>query len=155
MNAIHEAINSYEAGPRTLRDAVAGMTAQQLRARPIAGKWSTLEVVSHLADFEIVCADRLKRIIAEENPPLRGGDPDLFAARLAYEARDLEEELGICELVRRQVTRILRTLPPEAFDREGTHSEAGTMTLLQMLVRINRHIPHHVKFIEEKRRALG
>ena len=57
-----------------LREAVAGMSQEQLIARPIPGKWSTLEVICHLADFEIVYADRIKRVIAENEPILFGGD---------------------------------------------------------------------------------
>ncbi|MEI8372264.1 MAG: DinB family protein [Planctomycetota bacterium] len=55
-------IDSYLDGPQLLRKAVAGMSQEQLVARPIPGKWSTLEVVCHLADFEIVCGDRIKRV---------------------------------------------------------------------------------------------
>jgi len=39
--------------------------------------------------------------------------------------------------------------------RVGVHSERGPLTLEQMLAMAIRHIPHHVKFIEEKRKALG
>ena len=70
-------IEDYLAGPQLLRQAVAGMSPEQLIARPIPGKWSTLEVVCHLADFEIVCADRIKRVIAENEPTLFGGDQKL------------------------------------------------------------------------------
>ena len=63
-------IDTYAAGPKTLRQAVAGMSRQQLTSRPVAGKWSTLEVVCHLADFDPILADRMKRVIAEEKPTL-------------------------------------------------------------------------------------
>jgi hypothetical protein len=43
-------IAAYEQGISDLKNAVAGMTTDQLQARPIPGKWSTLEVVCHLAD---------------------------------------------------------------------------------------------------------
>lgn len=148
-------IDQYLSGPQLLRQAVAGMTRAQLLARPIAGRWSTLEVVCHLADFEIVCADRLKRVIAESEPTLFGGDPDVFAARLAYHDRDLEEELQLIELVRRQVARVLRTCRPEDYQRRGIHSEVGPLTLESLLQRVINHIPHHVRFIEEKRKALS
>jgi len=36
-------VAAYEAGIEELRRAVQGMTAEQLLARPIAGKWSTQE----------------------------------------------------------------------------------------------------------------
>ena len=54
-------IDDYLSGPALLRQAVAGMTQEQLVARPVPGKWSTLEVICHLADFEIVYADRINR----------------------------------------------------------------------------------------------
>ena len=148
-------IDNYLDGPGILRKAVAGMTPEQLVARPIPGKWSTLEVICHLADFEIVYADRIKRVIAENEPTLFGGDPDAFAARLAYQQRDGEEELQLIELIRKQVARILRSLSREDFQRRGIHSESGPLTLETLVQRITGHIPHHVRFIEEKRKALG
>ena len=122
-------IEVYAFGPQLLRNAVAGMTREQLVARPIPGKWSTLEVICHLADFEIVGADRIKRVIAENEPTLFGGDEKVFAARLAYHERNAEEELLLNEQIRKQVTRILKTLKPEDFQRRGIHSEVGPLTL--------------------------
>lgn len=138
-----------------MRDSIVGMTDEQLRARPVAGRWSTREVVCHLADFEIVCADRIKRVIAENEPHLADGDPDLFAARLAYDQRDVDEELALIEATRKHVGRILRTLQADDFQRRGIHSKAGPLTLETFVQRITRHIPHHVRFIKEKRQAMG
>jgi hypothetical protein len=148
-------IEQYRAGPALLRRTVAGMTRDQLLARPIPGKWSTQEVVCHLADYEPIYADRMKRVIALKAPELLKGDPTLFAARLAYDHRDLEEELALIELVRKQMARILRTLTPPDFQRTGGHSRDGTLMLEVLLQRITAHIPHHVRFIEEKKRALA
>src|SRR5205809_4094463 len=110
MASLAELVEKYLVGPKTLRQAVAGMTREQLIARPVPGKWSTLEVVCHLADFEIVGADRIKRVVAEDHPTLPDGDENAFAARLAYHARELEEELQLIGSLRSQVGRILRTL---------------------------------------------
>ena len=148
-------IDDYVSGPQLLRQTVAGMTQEQLVARPIPGKWSTLEVICHLADFEIVFADRIKRIIAEHEPTLFGGDPNQFAGRLAYHERNAEEELLLITLIRQQIAHILRTLKPEDFQRRGLHSEYGPIILDAMIEHIAGHIPHHVQFIEEKRKALG
>ena len=78
--SVAAAIDEYLAGPVLLRQVVAGMTPEQLRARPIAGKWSTLEVVCHIAEYEPIYADRMKRVIALNDPELLKGDPGLFAA---------------------------------------------------------------------------
>jgi uncharacterized damage-inducible protein DinB len=147
-------INDYLAGPKKLRDAIAGMTGEQINAAPIPGKWSTRQIICHIADFEPVYADRMKRVIVEEKPTMFGGDPDAFAARLAYDQRDIEEELQLIESVRKHVARILKTLPPADFQRVGNHSERGPLTLETLLTNVTNHIPHHIKFIEEKRAAM-
>jgi uncharacterized damage-inducible protein DinB len=144
----------YLAGPAVLRHALTGMTREQLLARPIPGKWSTQEVVCHIADYEPIYADRMKRVIALEAPELFKGDPGLFAARLAYDHREVEEELALIEIIRKQMARILRTLKSEDFQRQGGHSRDGALTLEVLLQRITAHIPHHVRFIEEKKRAM-
>src|SRR5262245_15371213 len=120
-------IEQYLAGPGFLRRAVAGMTREQLLARPIPSKWSTQEVVCHIADYEPIYADRMKRVIALKEPELLKGDPALFAARLAYDHRDMEEELALIELTRKQMGRILRSLKPEDFQRQGGHSRDGML----------------------------
>src|SRR5262245_56903157 len=74
-------IEEYLAGPDFLRRTVAGMTREQLLARPIPGKWSTHEVVCHLADYKPIYADRMKRVIALDEPELLPGDPGRYFAR--------------------------------------------------------------------------
>jgi hypothetical protein len=148
-------IEQYLAGPDLLRRAVAGMTREQLLAKPIPGKWSTQEVVCHIADYEPIYADRMKRVIALDEPELLPGDPGRFAAQLAYDRRDTEEELALIELTRKQMAHVLRARKPEDFQRQGTHSRDGSLTLENLIQRVTGHIPHHVRFIEEKRRALS
>ena len=155
MSKMQSLIEAYLTGPKQLRQAVAGMTREQALARPIAGKWSTLEVVAHLADFDPILADRMKRVIAEENPSLVGADQDKFAKALHYLERDLNEELTIIEATRGQLARILRKLPDSALTRVGQHNERGPLTLEQLLTGTTKHLTHHLKFIVEKRQALG
>ena len=147
-------IDDYAAGPGRLRQAVAGMTDEQLDAKPIPGKWSTRQVVCHVADFEPIYADRMKRVIAEDEPTFFGGDPDVFAARLAYEDRDVDEEIRLIECTRRQMARILKSLTTADFRRTGNQFDDVRLDLTTLLTRITDHLPHHVRFIEAKREAL-
>jgi len=155
MSKIAEMVDAYVAGVGQLRQAVTGLSREQLLARPIPGKWSTLEVVCHLADFEPVLADRMKRIIALDKPPLAAADENLYAAKLAYHDRDLAEELAVIDVTRKQMARILRPLPDAALDRVGIHSERGPRTLADILSGATNHIAHHLPFIAEKRKALA
>src|ERR1700674_645183 len=101
MASLRQLIDDYLDGTKALRASVSGLTRDQLLARPVAGKMSTLEVVCHVADFDPIVADRMKRVIAEDNPTLLGADENRFLAALAYHDRDLEEELTIIEMTRR------------------------------------------------------
>jgi hypothetical protein len=49
----------------------------------------------------------------------------------------------------------LRQLPDAAFQRIGSHNERGAISLEKWLTIATNHIPHHVNFIQEKRRAMG
>ncbi len=159
MANLQNLIEQYLDGPNQLRQAIAGMTREQAQARPIAGKWSTLEVIAHLADFDPILADRMKRVIAEDNPMLVGADENKFAAALAYHDRDLEEDLRIVEATRGNRLKARRASCANAGVGVAAswqrHTERGPRTLEQLLTTSIGHIPHHVKFIHEKRLALG
>jgi uncharacterized damage-inducible protein DinB len=148
-------IDDYVAGPERLRLAIAGMTADQLDAKPVSGKWSIRQVVCHLADCEVVYAERIKRVIADDNPPLLNLDPDTFAAGLAYERRDVEQELQLIEAVRKHIAWILQAVGESCLQRTGQHSTDGRLTVETLLTRITNHISHHIRFIEEKRAAMA
>jgi GNAT superfamily N-acetyltransferase len=145
----------YEAGPERLRAAVTGMTRDDLLARPVPGRWSTLEVVCHIGDCEQFFADRMKRTLAMDRPLLLGAEGWRYPEPVRYHDRDPDEELALVRLTRRQVARTLRLVPPGAWQRPAVHSETGLVTLRQLLLHANRHLEHHVRFIEAKRRALA
>ena len=119
------------------------------------GKWSTLEVVCHIADFEPILADRMKRVIALDQPHAAGRRREPLCRGTGLHDRDLEEELAVIEMTRKQLARILKALPESAAQRVGIHSERGPKTLAELLTTAANHIPHHVPFIAEKRKALG
>jgi uncharacterized damage-inducible protein DinB len=145
----------YVEGPKLLREAVKGMSRDQLLARPIPGKWSTLEVVCHIADFEPLIVDRMKRILAGDKPMLWSADENAFAQTLAYADRDLDEELNVIRAVRTSFARVLRTKDDSILTREGNHNLRGLLTFEKVLQMGVNHIPHHIVFIHEKRKALG
>ena len=152
---ITDLLTHYESGPELLHAAVRRAREDQFDRVPIVGQWSIRQLVCHVADFELVYADRLKRVLAEDNPTLFSGDPDAFARALQYDRRNVSEELEIIRLIRQQTVRILRETPLEHFQRTGVHSEAGPLTLETLLERIAGHIPHHVRFVDQKIAAMG
>jgi len=151
---LDDLLKQYEQAPNLLKTSIAGVREDQFDQTPVPGKWSIRQVVCHIADFEPVYADRMKRVLVEDNPTMFGGDPDVFAAGLHYEKRSVQDELELISVVRRQMAVILRNTDIEDFQRTGVHSEAGPLTLETLLERITRHIPHHVTFIAAKIAAM-
>lgn len=154
MNDISQLIEEYSIGAKLLRDALQSTPDSDLDTVPVAGKWSMREAVCHLADAEIIYADRMKRIIAEDSPTFFEADPNVFVPALYCSQRTLEAELNVVSAVRAHMLPILQTLATEDYQRTGEHSLDGTMTLQTLLQRITDHIPHHLTFIHEKIAAL-
>lgn len=147
-------ISAYERGIEELRLAVAGMTFEQLRSRPVSGRWSMLEVVCHVADCEQFFADRLKRTVAMDRPLLIGADGFRYPEPLRYQDHDLNEELDLVAVTRRQTARTLRLVAPDAWRRTAVHSETGLVTLRQLLLHAVNYLRHHLRFVAEKRAAM-
>jgi hypothetical protein len=51
--------------------------------------------------------------------------------------------------------RLFMSLPPAAFDRAGTHTESGRQTLADLITKATWHLDHHLKFVHQKRAAMG
>jgi enamine deaminase RidA (YjgF/YER057c/UK114 family) len=150
-----QVIEKYVAcGPR-LRQAVAGLSPDDLTARPGPGDWSILEVVIHLVDSDAIAIDRMKRMLTEDNPPLLYADETAYVRCLATHEQSLEDALTLLEVGRRQFARVLHALPDEAFARRGTHNRRGVVTVGDMVNSYIQHVDHHLTFLMEKRARLG
>ena len=112
-------------------------------------------MVCHIADCEQFFADRMKRTVAMDRPLLLGADGFLYPEPLRYQDHDLEEELDLVAVTRRQTARTLRLVAPDAWQRTAVHSETGLVTLRQLLLHAINHLRHHLRFVAEKRAAMG
>jgi hypothetical protein len=108
-----------------VRELTAGLNTDELSRPEAPGKWSIIQVVEHLADQELVNSFRLRSIVAEDEPPLRGYDQDLWAARLRYGSAGLEPVLEELRVLRERNLRLYRSLSDADLDRVGMHDERG------------------------------
>jgi uncharacterized damage-inducible protein DinB len=148
-------IETYAAGGQKLSQAVAGLSHQDLLARPGPGAWSIQELVIHLADSDAIAIDRMKRMLTEDNPALLYADETAYVDRLHHDQQSIEDALALVEVSRRQWARVLRLLPDEAFLRRGTHNRAGIVTVGGYVEGYIKHLDHHLQFLKAKRERLG
>ena len=148
-------IETYAAGGEKLALAIRGLTREDMTCFPIPGTWSILQVVVHLMDSDLIGADRMKRIAAEDNPTLIGYDETRFIERLFPHDQDPNACVQIFDLNRKAFAKILRKLPDDVFKRSGTHNEVGVVSLGKMIAKYVEHLEHHLKFIHDKRAKMG
>ncbi|MEX2112009.1 MAG: DinB family protein, partial [Pirellulales bacterium] len=149
-------IEQYAAGAVQPAAAIAGLSREQLNAFPVPGTWSIQQIVVHLMDSDLIGADRMKRVAAEDRPPtLIGYDESAFANKLFYDELDPNMACDVFAKNRLLTAEILRRLPAAAFQRTGNHNEHGVMTLAELLANYVEHLNHHLKFIHQKRKLLG
>ncbi len=148
-------IDDYEKQGPQLAAAIIGLSPEQLCAVPVAGTWSIQQIVLHLMDSDLIGADRMKRIIAEERPQLLGFDETAFSQRLFYDQADAGLAAEVFRHNRTLTAAILRAVPDQAFARVGIHNQRGPMTLDSLVHGYVDHFDHHLRFIKEKRRLVG
>jgi uncharacterized damage-inducible protein DinB len=147
-----ELIEEYVACGTRLRHAVAGLSPEELTARPGPGDWSILELVIHLADSDSIAIDRM---LIEDDPPLLYADETAYVRELASHEQSLEDALTLFEVGRRQFARVLRALPDEAFDRRGMHNRRGALTVGGSVKDYIEHVDYHLVFLAGKMARLG
>jgi hypothetical protein len=145
-------IAQYRDGYATIAEAMLKISDEELAGRPAPGKWSVREIVHHLADSEMTAAIRLRRLLAEERPEIKGYDQDEYARRLHYD-RPHEISLEVFKYVRDSTAELLERMSPSDWLREGTHSEVGRYTPETWLRIYSEHAHKHALQIRAARDA--
>jgi hypothetical protein len=145
-------IAQYKDGYRAVSEALLKATPEELDARPGPGKWSAREIVHHLADSEMTAAVRLRLLLAEDRPAIKGYDQDRFAGRLHYE-RPHEASLELFRAARASTAELMACLSEADWLREGTHSEVGRFGLDTWLTIYGPHAHRHAEQIRVARSA--
>ncbi len=138
-----------------VRELTSGLSAEELGRPEAPGKWSILNVVEHLADQELVNAYRLRSIVAEEEPRLRGYDQDLWATKLRYGSAGPEPVLLELRALRERNLRLYRSLSDVELDRVGMHSERGPESARRLRSLTAAHDLLHRRQIARIRRSIG
>ena len=149
-------IAQYAAGYDQVAEALKGFPAGQLTAHPIPGKWSAAEIVHHLADSEGISAQRIRKLLVEENPEIAGYDQEAYARVLKYgERKELGPALEAFRSARANTLPLLQAMSDDEWRREGRHTESGRYTAETWLEIYAAHAHGHAEQIRRLREALS
>jgi uncharacterized damage-inducible protein DinB len=119
------------------------------------GKWSIVQVLSHLADTETVYGYRVRMIVAHDTPDIQGYDQDLWATRLHYESEPVEALRREVRVMRGRNLRFASSLSSPELDRAGMHSERGEESVRHLLTLVAAHDLLHRAQLARIRRSIG
>src|SRR5437762_2742522 len=71
----------------------ARVPTEQLTRAPAPGEWSAWQVLSHLADSDLMAGTRVRMIVTQDRPMLVGYDQEAWTARFGPTDRDVHETI--------------------------------------------------------------
>lgn len=146
-------LRSIRTDPAQLEQATSGLDEAALRYKPRPEKWSILEIVSHLADIELVYGYRMRQLLADVNPTFAPIDQDRWASGLRYAEASLPEKLAMFRILREANLALLERTTEADWQRGAFHPEYNqTVTLATLIERMANHVSNHVRQIEESKR---
>jgi len=113
--------------------------------------WTPRQIVHHLADAEINRALRLRRLLTEDSPDIRGWEENDWADRLHYE-RPIVVSMAVLSSVVASNCELIARMSPDDWTREGTHPEFGRFGMDTWVERAAQHIDEHAEQIARCRR---
>jgi hypothetical protein len=139
-------LDVVEETPRRLKKLVETIGPERLEASPAPGKWSARDILSHLADAEIVFSFRLKQTLAEDHHVIQPFDQDLWAK--SYPSCDAQVALATLSAVRAWNLTLIRSVKAAEMSKPVTHPERGTMTFQTIVETMAGHDRNHIKQME-------
>jgi len=148
-------IDQIDQAPAQLRQAVAGLTEEQIDTPYRPGGWTVRQVVHHLPDSHMNAYGRFRLALTEDEPTIKPYDQERWAALEDARTAPAELSLSLLEPLHRRLVLLLRSLRPEDFARTFRHPEMGVVTLDRLLGMYAWHGRHHIAHITSLRDRRG
>lgn len=150
----HAYIATLRSFPDHLEALVAGLSAQQLTARPLANEWSVAQNVHHLMDSHMNAYIRTKLILAEDNPTIKPYDQEIWAEQPDAVAADIAPSLAGVRALHKRWVQLFESLTDAQWVRMGTHPEVGVISPDWLVQHYDEHCRAHIDQITRTKAAL-
>ena len=114
-----------------------------LARRPQPEKWSVQEILSHLADDELVLGYRMRRVLEEPGRSIDGFDQARWASVLHYASDEPATTLERFRRMREWNLDLFSRLSAEEWALFGVHAERGRESLRDMALLYAGHDLNH------------
>ena len=150
-----ELLTVLAATPDRISRLIDGDSFEMVTHKPPDDQFSILESVCHLRDIEIEgYANRLNRILNENEPELPDIDGGKLAMERDYNRQDLKRALETFTEARKRNVERVRNIESEQLGRVGTLQGVGVVTLERLLEMMAEHDEGHLEELEVLQRSL-
>jgi hypothetical protein len=130
--------------PPRLAALADGADERRWRDRPSPGVWAPIEVLAHLADFELIAGARLCAMLTLDDPPLHSFDGAKLAERAGYLDWPLAGTLQRFRRRRAETVELLDRCSAEDLGKTGIHPSRGRITVADLVAVMLAHDADHV-----------
>jgi hypothetical protein len=151
--AFAHALESIAEMPSNLRNAVHGLSAEQLSTPYRDGGWTVRQLVAHLADSHMMAFLRVRMALTEDWPTVPDYSEQAFAELHDALAAPVEWSLELIESLHARWVMLLQSLTPAQLQRGFRHAVRGPQSIETATLIYAWHCRHHVAHITELRTA--
>jgi len=144
-------LTALNSAPTLLERLLEGLTPAEADFQPDPKRFAIREIMAHLAEWEPIFLERMRRICAEEHPTLPDLDEGDLALQHHYATSDFAEQLQLFGERRAELVEFLRSRPAADWQRTANRPEIGVVTLESLAVLIPLHDTYHLAQITQWR----
>jgi hypothetical protein len=141
--------------PAKLREALGGLSAEQLDTPYRPGGWTVRQVAHHVPDSHINAYVRFKLALTEEEPTIKTYEQAEWAKLADARETRVEVSLDLLEALHHRWVLLLRSLSEQEFARGARHPEWGRISVDWLVAQYAWHGRHHVAHITSLRDRMG
>lgn len=154
MDIIERWIKEIEAAPSQLKEAVKGLSDDQLDTAYRPGGWTIRQVVHHLADSHLNSYIRFKLALTENNPTIKPYMEEKWA-ELSDSKLPVDISLSLLEALHSRWSTLLRSMQTTDLEKTFHHPDSGAVKLGLNIGIYAWHGRHHIAHILSLRNRLG
>jgi hypothetical protein len=150
-----EWIDQIAAVPAQLRDALSGLSDDQLATPYRPGGWTLRQVAHHVPDSHMNSYVRFRLALTEDEPTIKPYQEDRWAELPDARTLPVNVSLDLLDSLHTRWVVLLRSLAESDWKRAFRHPELGLMALEKNLALYAWHGRHHVAHVTSLRARMG
>jgi uncharacterized damage-inducible protein DinB len=148
-------IDQIAAAPARLREAIDGLSPEQLDTPYRPEGWTVRQIVHHVPDSHLNSYARFKLALTEDEPTIKDYREDRWADLADARSGPVETSLALLDSLHKRWVTMIRSMSPDQFERSFRHPELGLVSLDRSLSLYAWHGRHHVAHITSLRERMG